>query len=92
MADFPQHVSVEEALARVLDLAAARRLPDESIIMGKEDIHEVCLAAPKATIIASHMESVNHVTLSRGELRRFLDEKGMTERVLIPADGESYKF
>lgn len=76
----------------VLNSGDAKILPDESIIMGKEDIHEVFLAAPKAKIIASHMESVNHATLSRRELRKFLSEKGMTERVLIPADGESYHF
>ncbi|HET9063612.1 MAG TPA: MBL fold metallo-hydrolase, partial [Candidatus Binatia bacterium] len=89
---------VAEALERydpdvvVLNSGDAKILPDESIIMGKEDVHEVFLAAPKATIIASHMESVNHATLSRRELREFLGEKGMTERVLIPADGESYHF
>jgi L-ascorbate metabolism protein UlaG (beta-lactamase superfamily) len=89
---------VAEALERydpdvvVLNSGDAKILPDESIIMGKEDVHEVFLAAPKATIIASHMESVNHATLSRRELREFLGEKGMTERVLIPADGESYQF
>jgi L-ascorbate metabolism protein UlaG (beta-lactamase superfamily) len=76
----------------VLNSGDAKILPDESIIMGKEDVHEVLLAAPNATIIASHMESVNHATLSRRELRKFLGEKGMTERVLIPADGESYHF
>jgi L-ascorbate metabolism protein UlaG (beta-lactamase superfamily) len=76
----------------VLNSGDAKILPDESIIMGKDDVHEVFLAAPKATIIASHMESVNHATLSRRELHEFLDEKGMAQRVRIPADGESYHF
>jgi len=61
-----------------------------SIIMGKEDVYEVFRAAPKATVIASHMEAVNHAVLSRKELREFIDEKGMTERILVPEDGESY--
>lgn len=38
------------------------------------------------------MEAVNHATLSRRELREFVAEKGMTARVRIPADGESYAF
>jgi L-ascorbate metabolism protein UlaG (beta-lactamase superfamily) len=35
-----------------------------SLIMGKDDIREVYTAAPKATIIVSHMEAVNHYTSS----------------------------
>lgn len=56
------------------------------------DVYEVYKAAPKATIIASHMESVNHAMLSRKELREFLSEKGMTQRVLVPEDGETCVF
>ncbi|MFC4104307.1 MBL fold metallo-hydrolase [Paenibacillus xanthanilyticus] len=63
-----------------------------SLVMGKEDIYEVHKAAPEATIIATHMEAVNHWTLSRAELRDFIAEKGMTSRVLVPEDGESYVF
>jgi L-ascorbate metabolism protein UlaG (beta-lactamase superfamily) len=62
-----------------------------SLVMGKEDIHEVYKAAPNAKIIASHMEAVNHWTLSRDELKRFINEKGISN-VLVPADGESYSF
>jgi len=60
--------------------------------MDKKDVHEVYKAAPRATIIASHMESVNHAMLSRKELREFIDEKGMTQRILVPEDGEAYSF
>ncbi|MGL1835105.1 MBL fold metallo-hydrolase [Rhodocyclaceae bacterium SMB388] len=76
----------------VLNSGDARVLPDESIIMGKEDIFEVFNATAGATIIASHMESVNHATLSRKELREFLDAKNMGHRVLVPEDGESCIF
>lgn len=61
-----------------------------SLVMGKEDVHEVRKAAPNARIIAVHMEAVNHWTLSREELTRFLHEKGMSAEVLVPDDGESY--
>ena len=76
----------------VLNSGDARVLPNEPIIMGREDVYEVYKAAPSATIIASHMEAVNHATLSRKDLRAFLFEKGMTSRVLVPEDGESYSF
>jgi L-ascorbate metabolism protein UlaG (beta-lactamase superfamily) len=89
---------VEENLKRyepdvvVLNSGDAQVLGYEPIIMDKEDVHEVYKAAPGATIIASHMEAVNHAMLSRKELREFLSEKNMTQRVLVPEDGEAYSF
>lgn len=76
----------------VLNSCDAQVIGNESIIMGKEDIYEVYKAAPEATIIASHMEAVNHATLTRKELGEFLRVKEMTQRVLVPDDGESYTF
>ncbi|MDN3523009.1 MBL fold metallo-hydrolase [Halomonas ramblicola] len=60
-----------------------------SIIMGKQDVHEVYRAAPGAALIATHMESVNHATLTRDELRAFAAEKGMADHLLVPEDGET---
>jgi L-ascorbate metabolism protein UlaG (beta-lactamase superfamily) len=61
-----------------------------SLVMGKDDVYEVYKAAPKAKIIAVHMEAVNHWALSREQLKRFINEKGITSNVLVPDDGESY--
>ena len=63
-----------------------------SLIMGKDDIYEVYNAAPNAKIIVSHMEAVNHWTLSRKELKGFINDKGISSSVLVPDDGESYTF
>ncbi|KER72393.1 MBL fold metallo-hydrolase [Burkholderia cepacia] len=60
-----------------------------SIIMGKEDVYKVHQAAPQAMLFATHMEAVNHATLTRKELREFSAEKGMTGFLLIPEDGET---
>ena len=66
---------------------------DGSIIMGKDDLWRAYQLAPQAKIIGSHMESVNHMTQSRKDLRDFIAEKAMDpQRVLVPADGESYRF
>jgi hypothetical protein len=44
-------------------------------------------------VIGSHMESVNHGMQTRKDLRDFIAEKRMDpQRVLVPADGESYNF
>ncbi|MDL4842385.1 MBL fold metallo-hydrolase [Aquibacillus rhizosphaerae] len=63
-----------------------------SLVMGKEDVYNVHKAAPDAKIIASHMEAVNHWTLSREELKSFTNEKAISSSVLVPDDGESYTF
>lgn len=59
-----------------------------SIIMGKQDVHQVHLAVPQATLVATHMEAVNHAVLTRRELREFAAEKGMAESLLVPEDGQ----
>jgi L-ascorbate metabolism protein UlaG (beta-lactamase superfamily) len=63
-----------------------------SLVMGKDDVYEVYKAAPKAKIIAVHMEAVNHWTLSREELKGFANEKGVSSNFLVPNDGETYTF
>lgn len=61
-----------------------------SLIMGKDDIYEVYKATPNAKIIVSHMEAINHWTLSREELKDFINEKEIASNVLVPDDGDSY--
>ena len=64
----------------------------DPIIMGKEDTLRVHRALPDADIVAVHMDAVNHMTLSREELAEFVQNEGVDEQVLIPADGESLSF
>lgn len=63
-----------------------------SLIMGKDDIYEVYKAAPQSKIISVHMEAVNHWGLARAELKTFIQDKGISDHILVPDDGESYTF
>ena len=54
-----------------------------NIIMNADEVREVCQAAPSATIIA------NHAVAKRDDLRRHVSEHNLSERVLIPEDGET---
>lgn len=76
----------------ILNSGDAQVMGYDPIIMDKKDVYEVYKAAPRATIIASPMESVNHAMVSRKELREFLSEKNMMQRVLVPEDGETCIF
>ena len=73
----------------VVNAARAAVAPFGPIIMGLEDIENVLAVAPEATIIASHMDNVGHATLWRNDIREFAIQHGMTERLLIPEDGET---
>lgn len=59
-----------------------------SIIMNTADIRKLYDAAPKSRIVANHIDAVNHCVLSRAELRDFLKQNQMEDRVLVPEDGE----
>jgi hypothetical protein len=53
----------------------------------------VAQAAPASIVIASHMEALDHATISRAELRAAAVAAGIpATRLLIPADGEELSF
>lgn len=89
---------VEQVLATrrpevvVLNACGAELAEKGRLIMGKEDVLSVCHAVPKALVIASHMEAVNHATVTRKELAAFLREQGVLEQIRIPEDGECYNI
>ena len=90
---------VEQALAKfrpdviLLNTGDARVIGyTGSIIMGKDDVLRAYQAMPNATIIATHMDAINHMTLSRKELREHVKQHGIQDRVRVPADGDILTF
>lgn len=76
----------------VLYGGAARFNQGDPITMGPEDIAQVCRHAPAAQVIVIHMEAINHCLLTRDELRTFLQQEGLDDRVRVPADGQWLSF
>ncbi|MEM7115396.1 MAG: MBL fold metallo-hydrolase [Chloroflexota bacterium] len=63
------------------------------IVMDAVQTTAVCQAAPKSTVIATHMESLDHATITRQTLRQQATIQGIgSEQLLIPADGETLAF
>jgi L-ascorbate metabolism protein UlaG (beta-lactamase superfamily) len=89
---------VEDALAEhdpdvvVVNAGAARFLEGDPITMDADDVIATARAAPRATVVAVHLEAVNHCLLRRDELRAALDAAGVGGQVAIPADGETLNF
>ncbi|MCT4327735.1 MBL fold metallo-hydrolase [Chryseobacterium indologenes] len=63
-----------------------------AIIFGKEDVLKIHNILPNATIIAIHMEAVNHCVLSRNELHEFSETHNIEDHLIIPKDGETIKI
>ena len=71
----------------VVNAGAARFTEGRPITMTAEDVVETC-SHTDATVVADHMDAINHCLLTRADLRSALAEAGVEDRVLIPADGE----
>jgi L-ascorbate metabolism protein UlaG (beta-lactamase superfamily) len=84
---------VEEALVRhrpdvtVVNAGGARFLEGRPITMDASDVIETARAHPDGELVAVHMEAINHCLTTRADLRRALDEAGVS--AWIPDDGET---
>ena len=65
----------------------------DPIVMDAAQTIEVCQAAPNSAVVAVHLESLDHGTVSRADLRAAAEANGVSEmRLRIPADGETLEF
>ncbi len=65
---------------------------DDSIIMGEADVLRAKKATQHATIVAVHMDAINHASLTREALRSYVKAQGIESRVEIPEDGALLQF
>ena len=63
-------------------------MPIGRLIMNLEDIEKVCIDAPDAMVIASHLDSVNHAVYSSDDVRAFIKQRNLSQ-VLVPCNGET---
>lgn len=63
-----------------------------AIIMGEDDVLRASQASENAAIVAVHMDAVNHMSLTREQLRSYVKEQGIERRVAIPEDGAALEF
>jgi L-ascorbate metabolism protein UlaG (beta-lactamase superfamily) len=65
----------------------------EPIVMDAAQTVAVCYAAPTSTVVATHMDSLDHAQVSRADLRAYAEAAGISrQQLLIPADGESLEW
>lgn len=71
---------------------AAQFLEGGPITMSKEDVLELCRYSPGTKVVVAHMEAWNHCLLTRNELRDFLENNKVNNKVYIPNNGDTIKI
>jgi L-ascorbate metabolism protein UlaG (beta-lactamase superfamily) len=63
------------------------------IVMDAQQTIDVCALAPSSTVVAVHMDTLDHATVSRSQLRAAAQQAHLDEsRLRIPLDGESIEI
>lgn len=63
------------------------------IVMDEIQTIEICKMLPDSIVIAAHMDSVDHATVSREQLRNYAKQNGIRDdQLIIPSDGEVILF
>lgn len=71
----------------VVNAGGARFLEGDPITMTADDVVAVARRAPEATVVAVHMEAINHCLETRADLHQRLHVEGLEGRVIVPEDG-----
>lgn len=71
----------------IINSCGARLLNNERLIMDLEDAKDISKYAPKSTIIASHMDTVSHLTITRDDIRKL-----NLNNIVIPEDNEKLEY
>ena len=69
----------------------AATMPVGRLIMDLADVEAVCRRAPKALVIATHLDSVNHALLTSDDVRDFALAHGLAQ-VCVPENGETIEI
>lgn len=76
----------------VVNAGGARFNVGDPITMTDADIAELCGHSSDLTVVAVHLEAINHCIQKRADLQAALAARGLAERVQIPEDGATLTF
>ncbi len=71
----------------VVNACGATLLNGERIIMNDEDVKTIAAYAPSAIIVASHMDTVSHLTVTRDDVKKL-----KLKNVVVPDDNEVLQY
>jgi L-ascorbate metabolism protein UlaG (beta-lactamase superfamily) len=71
----------------VVNAGGARLAGGEPITMTADDVVAVARHATAATVVAVHLEAINHCVETRADLHQRIHDEGLQGRVTVPEDG-----
>ena len=71
----------------VLNAGGARMAGGDPITMTADDVVAVARHAPGVTVVAVHLEAINHCPETRADLHQRIHDEGLDGRVSVPEDG-----
>ena len=86
-AEIRDFVRQHQPRVSVVPAGGARFDVGDDIIMGLADVIEF-VELSTGTVVANHLESINHCPVTREELRQAAIHANVQDRLLIPADGQ----
>ena len=73
----------------IITHSCGARWDGDLIVMDADETLSVCAASADAVVVATHMEALDHATISRQDLRETAEARGISATKLrIPGDGE----
>lgn len=73
----------------ILNCCAAT-IPEGRLIMNLEELNEISKLAPNSTIVASHLDSVNHALITSEDVKKYIQEYNL-KNVIVPNCGDFIK-
>ena len=63
-----------------------------SSMMGPDDVKKIYEMCKEATIIPVHMDCLAHALYDTKKMKKFVEDNKLGDRVIVPLDGEVFKF
>jgi L-ascorbate metabolism protein UlaG (beta-lactamase superfamily) len=65
--------------------------PGTTMTLTAKELKELATYMPLSTIVAVHMDAINHCSLTKTELRKFIESEHLEARIKVPNEGEQIK-
>ncbi|WP_394825974.1 MBL fold metallo-hydrolase [Pendulispora albinea] len=63
-------------------------MPGVTMTLTSAELAEMARSLPSSTIVAVHMDAINHCPLTKRDLRRFVDANGLRDHIRVPNEGD----
>lgn len=66
--------------------------PGIPMTLTAEELKNITQLLPATKVVAVHMDGINHCSLTKSELRKYIAEEQLGSRVVVPGEGEILRY